>query len=291
MCIIWGPSSDVKEIGVVAERCLHCRRLSPCRVTAYSQGVHLYYVTMASTVTHAICTCSSCGGQFPVELWQYNGTVPLAEAFALPLEALLERTNPILKERLGWESRLEEHKNDSQFAAVVRSMEQLRPGGLRRTLMNDLLRWSQMDEKQRTAFVTDADASARSVQLAESVASRLPRTTGCLLAATVCLAIWSAILWVPALCNLLWGGAIILGGTMIGAFVWKLILGHRVQRWTRDVLVPESRQAGVDLRRFVTVLGDLPAPGPHSLDELRDLKGHEGTIREELKRLGVLGPN
>jgi hypothetical protein len=166
-------------------------------------------------------------------------------------------------------------------------MEQLRPGLAH--LMNDLLQRSQMDEKQRMALVTDADASARSKSACRVGGQPVAQNDGCLLAQ------WSAS---PsgrrsvgtALRNLLWGGAIILGGAMIGAFVWKLILGHRVQRWTREVLVPESRQAGVDLRRFVTVLGDLPAPGPHSLDELRDLKGHEGTIREELKRLGMLDP-
>jgi hypothetical protein len=44
-------------------------------------------------------------------------------------------------------------------------------------------------------------------------------------------------------------------------------------------------KAGVDLRRFLSVLGDLPAPGPQRLDELRDLKAQEGTIRDELKKL------
>lgn len=291
MWIIWGPASDVKEVGVVAERCPHCGRLSACRVTAYSEGIHLYGITMASAVTHAIGACSSCGGQFPCELWQYKEPLPLEAAFAIPIETLLERSNPLLKERLAWESRLEAHQADPQFVAVVKSMEQLRSGEIRRSLMNDLLRWGQLNEKQRLALVTDADASARSVQLARSVAGRLPRTTGCVLAALICLAVWSAVLWAPVLRTLLWGGAIVLAGAMLGAFAWHAILNRRIHRWTREVLIPESKQAGVDLRRFVTVLGDLPPPGPHSLDELRELKGHEGAIREALRKLGELGSN
>jgi hypothetical protein len=286
MWIIWGPASDVKEVGVVAERCPHCRRLSACRVTAYSEGVHLYGVTMASAVTHAICTCSACGGQFPCELWRYSNPLPLDAAFAIPIETLLERSNPLLKERLAWEARLEEHQADGQFAAAVKSMEQLRPGEIRRSLMNDLLRWGQMNGEQRAAVVTEADASARSVQLAKSVAGRLPRTTGCLLAALVCLAVWSMLLLAPVLRTVLWGGAIVLGGAMLGAFTWHAILKRRIEHWTREVLIPESKEAGVDLRKFITVLGDLPPPGPHGLDELRELKGHEATIRESLRKLG-----
>jgi hypothetical protein len=85
--------------------------------------------------------------------------------------------------------------------------------------------------------------------------------------------------------NLLWGGVTVFAGAAAGAWVWQAILGRRVRRWTRETLVPESQKAGVDLRRFLAVLGDLPAPGPHCVDELRHLKGQEGTIREELKKL------
>ena len=290
MWLVWGPATDATELGVVADRCPHCRRLSPCRVTGITQGVHVYFVTVASTVTEAFCTCHSCGAQFPCELWQYSRILTPSEALMLPLDALLTRTNPSLRERLTWEARLQQHRADSQFAAAVQSMEQLRHGELRRGLMNDLLDWDQMDQRQRAEVVKEAEASARSLQLAKSVAKRLPRMAGCWLAALVCLAVWSAVLWVPALGNLLWGGATILAGTMLGAAIWRAILSRRMRRWTREVLAPESQRSGIDLQRFVAVLRDLPAPNPHSLDELRDLKDHEEIIRDEVRRLAAANP-
>jgi hypothetical protein len=289
MWVIWGPSSEVKDVGTVAERCPHCGRVSPCRVAAHSQGVHLYFITLASAVTDAVCTCSSCGGQFRCELWRYTDVVPDIEASTLTTEGLLERTNPTLKERLGWEQRLEDHGADPQFTAAVRSVEQLRPGGLRSGLMNDLLRWGQLDGGRRAALVKEADDSARSLQFATSVATRLPGGAGCLVGALLCLAVWSLFLWAPAVRNLLWGGVTVFAGAAVGALVWQAILARRVRRWTREVLVPESRKAGVDLRSFVAVLGDLPAPGPHGVDELRGLKEQEGAIREELRKLGEVG--
>jgi len=287
MWIIWGPTSDVKNIGIVAERCPHCRRLAPCRVAARSKGLHLYFIPLVSGVTDAVCTCCACGGQFRCELWKYKDPVPEIEASTVTIESLLERTNPNLKERLAWEQQLDDHGSDPQFTAAVRSIEQLRPGGLRRGLMNDLLRWGQMDERQRVSLARDADQSACSLQFARSVATRLPNAAGgCVLALPICLVVWSALLWAPAVRNLLWGGVTLFAGAVAGAFVWQAILSRRVQRWTREVLVPESQQAGVDLRRFIAVLGELPAPGPHNVDEMRHLKEQEGTIREELRKLG-----
>jgi hypothetical protein len=287
MWVIWGSASGVKDIGIVAERCAHCGRLSPCRVMAHSQGMHLYFIPLTS-VTDAACICGSCGGQFRCELWRYRETLSDIEASTLTMEGLLKRTNPALKERLEWEQHLENHDSDPQFTATVQSVEQLRPGGLRTGLMNDLLRWGQMDDKQRTALARDADESARSLQFAKSVATRFPGNAGCLVAALASLAVWSAFLWAPAVRNLLWGGVTVFAGAAAGAAVWRAILRRRVHRWTQEVLVPESQKAGVDLRRFMTVLGDLPAPGPHNADELRDLKEQDETIRAELRNLGAV---
>jgi len=47
---------------------------------------HLYFITLASAVTDAVCTCSSCGGQFRSELWRYNDFVPEIEASILTME-------------------------------------------------------------------------------------------------------------------------------------------------------------------------------------------------------------
>jgi hypothetical protein len=286
MWVIWGPSSELKDLGIVAERCPHCGRLSQCRIAAHSQGIHLYFISLASAVTSAVCTCMSCGGQFRCELWQYTDFVSDIEAPLFTMEKLLERTNPTLKERLGWEQRLEDYGTDPQFTAAVQSVEQLRPGSRRNGLMNDLLRWGQLNDEGRTALVKDAGESARSLQFARSVATQLPGSTGCLVAVLICLAVWSAFLWAPAVRNLLWGGVTVAAGAMVGTWVWQVILSRRMRRWTTEVLVPESQKAGVDLRRFIAVLGDLPAPGPHRVDELGNLKAHEGTIRDELKKLG-----
>jgi hypothetical protein len=220
-------------------------------------------------------------------LWQYRDPIPENETATITIETLLERTNPNLKERLAWEQQLDDHGSNPQFTAAVRSVEQLRPGGMRRGLMNDLLRWGQLDERQRGSLVTDADQLARSLQFARAVATQLPSAAGgCLLAMLICLAVWSALLWAPAVQNLLWGGVTLFAGAAAGASIWQAILTRRVRRWTGEVLVPESEKAGADLQRFLDILRELPAPGPHSVDELRHLKEEEGTIREELRMLG-----
>src|SRR5262249_20174852 len=96
---------------------------------------------------------------------------------------------------------------------------------------------------------------------------------------------WSIFLWVPAVRNLWWGGLTVFAGAAVGALVWQAILGRRVRRWTREILIPESQQSGIDLRRFISLVEDLPAPGPHNVDDLRRLKEQEETIRDELKKL------
>jgi hypothetical protein len=49
MWVIWGSASGVKDIGIVAERCAYCGRLSPCRVMGHSQGMHLYFIPLRWT--------------------------------------------------------------------------------------------------------------------------------------------------------------------------------------------------------------------------------------------------
>src|SRR5262249_16867403 len=161
------------------------------------------------------------------ELWRYTDTLPDSEAATVTTESLLERTNPNLKERLQWEQHLVDHGTDPQFTAAVRAVEKLRPGRQRTDRMNDFLRSDQMDEKQRTTLVEDAGKSAGCLQFATSLAPQIPRSAGCLVAALICLAIWSAFLWAPAVRNLLWGGVTVFAGAALGASIWQAILHRR----------------------------------------------------------------
>jgi hypothetical protein len=251
--------------------------------------MHVFFITLAEGVTQAACTCGLCGGQFRCESWRYTEMVPAFEVPSLTMEGLLERTNPALKEELEWSRRLEEFGTDPRFEAARQSLGQLRPGALSRRLKDDLLRWGRLDEGQREALVRVIDESARAMQFARSIDSRVQSTAGCLIALLACLAVWTASLWVPAVggVGLWWGVAF--AGLMAGVAVHQLVLDRRVRRWTHEVLVPEGRKSGIDFHQFVAILDDLPPPGPRSDGALRHLQEQATTIRKELSASEMKG--
>lgn len=291
MWIVWGTVSGERDIGVVAERCPRCRTVAPCRVTGIVSGIHFFFIPMAEGVTQAACTCGACGNRFPCETWRYREMVPFAEALSLEIGPLLDRTNPALKEELEWSRRLERFAADPRFEEAFRSLDELRPGPLRLRLRDDLRRWGGLDEGRREDLVRTVDESARAMRFTRSMAAKIPMGAGCLSGLLACFAVWGASFGILAWeeVGLLWGIGLGLAGLCAGAAAYQFVQGHRVRRWTRDVLIPESRKSGVDFRRVIDILDDLPPPGPRSHDSLHPLQEQARTIREELASFGVKG--
>lgn len=288
MWIIFGSSTDVKELGAVADQCPHCNRLTPCFVTGQSQGVHVYFITLAEQVTAAECLCSACGGRFRCELWRYNDFVPATEAHAIPLEVLLERTNPALMERLAWAHQQKQFASDARFTTTLESVEQLNQGRLRTEWLDQLKRWDQLAEVQRTNLAQISRETAEALRFARSMAGQLSSAVGCLPASLACLTVWSAFFWAPAVRNLFFGAVTVFIGLAAGTVVNQLFISRRVQRWVKEVLIPEGEISGINFARFITVLEDLPPPSPHRHNELTGLKENAAVILRVLAASGKI---
>src|SRR5262249_27035874 len=149
MWIPYGSSTDVTEVGAVADICPHCGRLVPCNVKALCKGMHVYFITLFGSATEGECTCSNCGGQFRCELWRYKAFVPTTKAHTMTTETLLEQTNPSLRERLEWSEKQQRLGTNPQFLTALQSVEQLQQGPFRAKLMELLRQWDRLDKEQQ----------------------------------------------------------------------------------------------------------------------------------------------
>ncbi len=287
--LIYGRYTDPREMGVVADQCPHCDRLSPCSITGYYRRTHLYFITFSEHVASGECCCGACGNRFPREVGQYREIVPAGEAATMMIETLLERTNPDLKDRLLWAQQRRALAEDERFESANQSIEQLRPGPLRTELQEALRQWGQLSEEQRTELRHTATESVRALHFAESVASQLPGPVGCLPACLACLAVWSAFLWTSAGRRLLWSVALVFAGFAAGAVVLQHLFNRRVRRWTREVLIPEGETWGVDFGRLIAILKDLADSSYRARDELDGWRANARTLIKGLVAAGKGG--
>jgi hypothetical protein len=80
----------------------------------------------------------------------------------------------------------------------------------------------------------------------------------------------------------------VLASLIAGMSLLQAMAAHRAKQWTLDTCVPKGREAGVDFREFVSLLGDLPPASSYSGDVIRHLKEQENAIREALVASGEL---
>jgi hypothetical protein len=287
--IVFGSSTRYEDIGTVADRCLHCHQIGPCKVTYRFDEPHLYFVTVSSKLTEIICTCGSCGGQFPA-IRAYRGFVPSAEALAMPLETLIEQTNPAIVEWLEWAQRRQVFADDTAFATIADCAEQLGDGALGGKLMEGLRHWDRLDEPQRAALANLARDLGRVLQFARSLAPQVPGSTGCLAGALACVVVWASFVELRAAGQAFLGSATgfvgLLAGPLLGMAVLHLRRRRNLRLWTEEVLIPGSAKAGIDLAQLVTVLQQLPATGVPETDKLRPLREQSEAIVDLLVASG-----
>jgi len=288
MWIIWGKTTETKDLGVVAEYCPRCEQITPCVVQAVSEEDHVLFVKITEATKESSCLCRVCGSSFPCQLWRFPDLVPVQEAAALSLEDLLTRTNPGLTERVELKRQIITLGGDDRFTAAYEQLEGIRPGELQAGLLQQLLTWGRLKDEQRVSLVQQVGACARAWQLARQVAPGFPGHAGCLPAFLVAVVIWSAFLWAPLVRSWLWGAGTVLAGCGAAALTGHLLLGRKVRRWTRVVLVPEAHRANVSLSCFLSVVDDLPATRFRVLDDLWPVKDQLDIIRGVLTRDGRL---
>lgn len=282
MATFWGAATEIRDLGVVAEQCPHCVKTTPCLIRSVSRGVYVFFVKMSGSIRESSCLCTVCLRAFPSELWRYLALVPVREAKTLPLEELQARTNPGLEDRALLREQVSAMGGDARFAVAYEQLEGMRAGAMQAELLKKLLDWGRLEDAQRSQLVGQVGDWSRAWQFARQVALSFPGYTGCMPASLVALVIWSAFLWAPAVRSWLWGTITAVAGLGAAALTGQVLLTRQVQRWTRNVLVPEAQLADVSLPSFITVVDDLPGSRLGVQEELWPVKDQLETIRKVL---------
>lgn len=285
MRTIWGPVTDISDLGVVAEQCPHCERLMSCLLRSVCHGNYILFVKIAEPPHENSCLCTGCLNSFPCQpYWRYAAVLPIRKAKALPLEELLATTNPVLAERLEFRAQVRALGGDPRFAEAYEHLEAMRPGVLRSSLLQQLLDWDRLEDEQRSLLAQQIGALARAWQLARCNARGFPRSAGagCLTFAVAAIAVAQAFLWIPAIRGWLWGTLAVAASLIAATIFNQRILTRLVRRWTRKVLIPQAREANVSLDCFVAVVDDVPGSRPSLAQDVWPMKYHLETIKRVL---------
>lgn len=285
---IWGWATEITDLGVVAEQCPYCERTVPCLLRSISRINYCFFVPTTGLERERSCFCTDCHKAFPSEHWRYAAVIPIQEAKNLPPQEMLARTNPSLADRLELREQVSALGSDVRFAVAYEQLEQLRPGPLRRDLLQQLLGWERLADEQRAVLGQHIGGCSRAWQFARQIAPAFPVHAGCLSVAVVVLIVGPAFLWLAAVRK--WGWAIVLAvaGFGVAAPIVHALFSLRVREWTRKVLIPEAQDANVALDCFVAVVDDVPGSRLNLTEELWPMKDQLETIRGVLSAEGKL---
>jgi hypothetical protein len=275
-------------MALIADLCPHCHRITRCHVSeqwAITGGIVLGipFVLPQSSVS---CTCGECGFEFRSEHWNYARAVSPAEAVALDIEALLDQTNPALKEKVT----LAELKAVPQLSEAIHLLDGLMPGSLRTALKEALLRWRSLDAGQQERFLASVDDCSRALQFARMMASRYPLgVVEWLVGILGCVVTWSGCLLVLGTRLTGWGWlGVIAGGFFTGVLLIAQLGSKREVRWVKGVLLPEAERSGIRPGALLAVL-EGTGLSKQVGDELSLLRQVAPAIRAELAAAGKSG--
>ena len=273
--------TEIADAGVMAERCPHCERITPCLLRSVRQSYFILFVKTASSSHDNSGFCTECHQAFHCDPWRYLCVVPLTEAKGLGIEELLTRTNPILVERVRMKELIAALGGDARFAEAHQQLEELHTGELRSRLLQELLNWVRLDEEARTALVQQIADLARAWKFALHIARGFPSHVGCLPGIVAGLVVW-LLVFVPALAlrNRLLISASFLLSFVAAALAGQVLLESQIRRWTRKVLIPECCDAKVSFASFAEVVDDLAGSPLDKLEALWLVKLNLETIRQ-----------
>ena len=289
MRAIWGPVTEIHDLGVVAEQCPHCDRVVPCLLRSVSRGTYVFFIkTTAPTTIERSCLCTVCHKAFLSDHWRYAAAVPIRQAKTMAAEKLLARTNPGLAEYLQLKSQIRALGGDARFAVAYEQLEGMRPSPLRSRLLAQLLEWGRLAEEQRSALTQQIGTHVRAWQFARQIAPAFPVHAGCLTMVLAALVVAVVFLCVPGVHSWLWGGVTVLAAYAAAALSANALLTRHVGQWTRTVLVHEAQDANVSLACFLAVVDEVPGSRLGMMEELWPLKVELKTIRDVLSAEGKL---
>lgn len=98
MLIVWKDEHRDHEAGRIADYCIECKAVESMLVVQNQQRTLLYFViSLGWRTRYATCYCRACGTAVPYHKKFYTGLQPLETEFGL--DALIEKTNPSIKQR------------------------------------------------------------------------------------------------------------------------------------------------------------------------------------------------
>lgn len=277
---IWGPATEITDVGVMAERCPHCERITPCLLRSVRRSFFTLFVRVHSSARDNSGFCTECHKPFHCDPWRYANVVAIGEAKSLGIAELLARTNPIVAEREQMKELVAALGGDAQFAEAHQQLEEMHIGELRSRLHDELLDWERLDAASRTALAQRIADRARAWKFALHLAPGFPSHVGCLPGIVVGLTVW-LVFFVAAL--LIRGrfmlSASFLLGFVAAAFAGQFFLDPQIRRWTRKVLIPECTDAKISFASFAEVVDDLSGSTLDMLEPLWPVKTNLETIR------------
>jgi hypothetical protein len=108
MFIIWGKKAKDQPAGMVADRCPTCGTVTAFKITNHYSVSHVYYIPLGSgQLINSSMTCASCGTKLLANPSQYATTIGINSPSQIPLEELLQRTNPRLAQATAQRAQLE----------------------------------------------------------------------------------------------------------------------------------------------------------------------------------------
>jgi hypothetical protein len=264
----------------IADLCHHCNRITRCQLLE-QVGLDLagvvFGIPLVLPMSSVSVCCCECGFEFRSASENSAIPVSLAEAASLDIEALLSRTNPVLKERVTFPAL----KALPQLKEAFRLLDGLMPGRLRTGLKDALLQWSSLDTRHQDRLLAKVDDCSRALEFARVMAGRYRPfgLVGCLAGLLGCVGAWAGCVLVFGTDLKLSGwGAVFAAGLLIGGGLLALFGANRDVRWTRSVLVPEAERSGVSFAALLAVLEG--AGSPHLVeDELKHLRSVATAIR------------
>lgn len=280
---IWGPLTEIEDLGVVAEQCLQCNAIKPCLLRSVSRGSHVLFMKMTSLTNESSCLCTECLTSFPCQRWRYTSVIPMAESRSIAIDELLHGTNPTLAERMELEEQIQELGGDTRFARAYEQLDGMRSGVLRSNLVKEVMAWNRLESEPRALLGEQITARARAFQFARQIAPGFPSGVGCLSSGLTALTVWSTFLWLPAVRHLLPGAGVVLAGFGAAAVVSYLSQIGRIRHWVRQELIPEAELANISLPAFLEVVDDLSGSRLEILEELWPLKVQIEAIRSALE--------
>jgi hypothetical protein len=276
---------ELTGMALIADLCPNCQRVTRCHVVergSVTGGVILGvpFVLPTSSISFY---CGECGCEFTSQFWDHQKSLSPGEAMSLDIEAILDLTNPALKQQLAL-SRL---KAIPELGGAFHLHEQLKPGSLRTALKGALLQWPSLDEGRREHFLADANACTEALQFARLMAGRSATgVVGCLVGALSCVGVWSGCVLAFGTQLSVWGWlGIVFAGVMTASLLSGLLWSGRDRRRLRAVLIPEADREGIRLEWLLAVLeGSGSSTGGE--DELTFLRHLVPAIRAELTASG-----